>query len=98
MFLILEGEGALRFGNREYGIKQHDVIACPPGGQEVAHQIINTSDNDIKYLCVSTNEPVDVCEYPDSQKVMTMIGEQGNRCFRHISQLEHSVEYFCDEE
>ncbi len=66
MFLILEGEGTLRFGDREYSIKKNDIIACPPGGREVAHQIINTSDCDIKYLCLSTNEPFDICEYPDS--------------------------------
>jgi uncharacterized cupin superfamily protein len=38
MFLILEGEGELRFGDRRYPIRKHDVIACPPGGPEVAHR------------------------------------------------------------
>lgn len=38
MFLILEGEGELRFGNKRYPIREHDVIACPPGGPEVARQ------------------------------------------------------------
>ena len=42
MFLILEGEGELRFGDQRYPIRKHDVIACPTGGPEVAHQIINT--------------------------------------------------------
>ena len=42
MFLILEGEGELRFGEQRYPIRKHDVIACPTGGAEVAHQIINT--------------------------------------------------------
>src|SRR5688572_28216014 len=40
MFLILEGEGELRFGGQRYPIRKHDVIACPQGGPEVAHQII----------------------------------------------------------
>src|SRR5688572_29032435 len=40
MFLILEGEGELRFGDQRYRIRKHDVIACPQGGPEVAHQII----------------------------------------------------------
>jgi len=42
MFFILEGEGELRFGSERYPIRAHDVIACPTGGAEVAHQIINT--------------------------------------------------------
>src|ERR1700689_2714092 len=35
MFLVLEGEGELRFGGQRYPIRKHDVIACPPGGPEV---------------------------------------------------------------
>ncbi len=42
MFLILEGE--LRFGNERFAIRKHEVIACPPGGPEGAHQIINTGE------------------------------------------------------
>ena len=42
MFLIIEGEGELRFGDKRYPIRKHDVIACPTGGPDVAHQIINT--------------------------------------------------------
>jgi uncharacterized cupin superfamily protein len=42
MFLILEGHGELRFGDARYPIRKHDVIVCPTGGPEVAHQIINT--------------------------------------------------------
>jgi len=44
MFFILEGEGELRFGDRHYPLRPHDIIACPPGGPEVAHQIVNTGN------------------------------------------------------
>jgi uncharacterized cupin superfamily protein len=94
MFLILEGTGTLRFGEQEYPLKKHDIIACPPGGREVAHQIINTGKSDLKYLCLSTNEPYDICEYPDSNKVMSMVGEPGKRTFKHISKMEQEVDYF----
>ena len=94
MFLILEGTGTLRFGKKEYPLKKHDIIACPPGGQEVAHQIINTGNTEMKYLCLSTNEPYDICEYPDSKKVMSVVGEANKREFRHISKAELEVDYF----
>ena len=42
MFLILEGEGELRYGKERYKIRKHDVIACPTGDSATAHQIINT--------------------------------------------------------
>ena len=69
MFLILEGEGTLRYGTKTYKIKKNDIIACPAGGKEEAHQILNTSDHDLQYLCLSTNLPCDICEYPDSNKM-----------------------------
>lgn len=94
MFLILEGTGTLRFGEKEYPLKPHDIIACPPGGREVAHQIVNTSDADIRYLCLSTNEPYDICEYPDSDKILATVGKMGDNKFRHISKIEDAVDYY----
>lgn len=94
MFLILEGTGTLRFGNQEYSLKPHDIIACPPGGPEVAHQIVNTSDADIKYLCLSTKEPYDICEYPDSNKVLTYVGGPEDRSLRHVFKKEDAVDYY----
>jgi len=98
MFLILEGEGLLRFGGEEYAIKTHDIIACPAGGREFAHQIVNTSDKDIRYLCLSTVDDVDVCEYPDSDKVMSMVGSPQKRDLVHMSRSKDAVDYFYGEE
>jgi uncharacterized cupin superfamily protein len=97
MFLILEGSGTLRYGETEYAIKRNDIIACPSGGPEVAHQIINTSNAELKYLCLSTNEPADICEYPDSNKLMSWVGGAGKQEFKHISRLEDEVDYYLDE-
>ena len=94
MFLVLSGFGTLRFGKEEYEITRHDIISCPPGGPELAHQIINTGDEPLKVLCVSTNEHADICEYPDSNKALSMVGKQGDRSFRHISRLGDEVDYF----
>src|SRR4051794_32934698 len=48
MFFILEGAGEVRIGEATYPIKSGDVIACPPGGKETAHQIINTGSVDLR--------------------------------------------------
>ncbi|MGI2258323.1 cupin domain-containing protein [Shewanella sp. GXUN23E] len=98
MFLMLEGEGTLRFGDQTYPLRPLDIIACPPGGAEVAHQIINSGSEDLIYLCLSTNEPIDICGYPDSGKVLAMTGEQGNRTFRHMSRIRDEVDYYEGEE
>ena len=80
MFLILEGEGELRFGDQRYPIRKHDVIACPTGGPEVAHQIINTGTTPMRYLALSNLVDIEVCEYPDSQKVCRSARRACTRC------------------
>ncbi len=71
MFFILEGSGEIRMGDERYPIRQGDVINCPAGGPETAHQIINTMDKgDLKYLAVSTTLSPEVCQYPDSGKTL----------------------------
>ena len=70
MFLILDGSGVVRIGAAEYPIRKGDVIACPPGDKDTAHQIINTGDVELRYLSVSTEIPHEIVEYPDSGKVM----------------------------
>jgi uncharacterized cupin superfamily protein len=77
MFFILEGEGELRFGDKRYALRKHDVIACPTGGPDVAHQIINTGDATMRYLSLSTLVDIEACEYPDSQKVPIITGRPG---------------------
>ena len=94
MFFILEGEGELRFGEQRYAIRKHDVIACPTGGPEVAHQIVNTGSTDMRYLSLSNNEPLEVCEYPDSNKVAVFASEPGTPRLRKLFLSETEVEYY----
>jgi uncharacterized cupin superfamily protein len=74
LFYILEGEGTLRYGGAEHPVRPGDVIACPAGGLETAHQLINTGDADLRYLALSTTIQPEVCEYPDSGKFTVMVG------------------------
>jgi len=93
MFFILEGEGLLRFGDKEYPLRPFDVVACPPGGREVAHQIVNTGERDLKYLALSTKERTEVCEYPDSDKIGVTVGEWGNLDLRAMFKAQTTVDY-----
>jgi len=94
MFLILEGEGELRFGDQRYPLRKHDVIACPPGGPDVAHQIINTGTTTLRYLSLSSLVEVDTCEYPDSGKILVVAGERGARSIRKMFRAENTVDYY----
>jgi len=94
MFLILEGEGELRFGNERYPLRKHDVIACPTGGPEVAHQIINTGTTEMRYLALSSLHEREVCEYPDSNKVGVFASQPGSPPLRKMFHAEGSVDYY----
>ena len=94
MFFILEGEGELRFGAERHPIRQHDVIACPTGGPEVAHQIVNTGTRTMRYLALSTLAEVEACEYPDSGKVLVVAGKRGDRALRKMFRAENVVDYY----
>jgi uncharacterized cupin superfamily protein len=94
MFLILEGEGVLRFGSQTYPIRKHDVIACPVGGAEVAHQIINTGNTTLRYLALSNVQDVEVCEYPDSNKIGVFVDTPGTEGLRGLHRSASAVDYY----
>ncbi|MEZ0372718.1 MAG: cupin domain-containing protein, partial [Candidatus Sericytochromatia bacterium] len=71
MFYVLEGEGTVRLNGEELPIRAGDFISVPPG-PESAHQIINSSETELKYIAVSTREQPEVVQYPDSGKTAFM--------------------------
>jgi uncharacterized cupin superfamily protein len=92
MFFIVKGSGTLRYGDETRKIRAGDIICCPTGGPETAHQIVNDSDAELAYLSISTMMPAEICEYPDSKKVGVFA-----KGFRHMTRREHDVEYWTDE-
>jgi uncharacterized cupin superfamily protein len=92
MFFIVRGEGTLRYGDETRRIRAGDVICCPVGGPETAHQIVNDSDADLAYLSISTRMPAEVCEYPDSKKVGAYGGDM-----RHLTRADQTLDYWLDE-
>lgn len=65
---VLEGSGTLWIGDEEVTLSAGDY-ATLPAGEARAHQISNTSDAPLRYLCFSTMNEPDVMVYPDSNKV-----------------------------
>ena len=93
MFFVLEGEGILRFGDQEFPLRKFDFIPCPPGGREVAHQMINTGKADLKYLAMSTMVEEEICEYPDSDKVGIFLEKEGSMDYRKLFKASQDVPY-----
>jgi len=78
MFVILEGSGTLRYDGERYPIKSGDVISTKTG-KGTAHQIINSSDAELRYLAISTMFDPEVAEYPDSNKRAMLAGAPNGR-------------------
>ena len=98
MFVILSGSGEVRIGEAVHPIAAGDVVGCPAGGAETAHQIVNTGTEPLRYLSVSTMLDPEVVEYPDSGKWAALsIGEgrdfQTALC-RHIFRREQGLDYW----
>ncbi|MGE4372459.1 MAG: cupin domain-containing protein [Xanthobacter sp.] len=74
MFVILGGCGRLRFGAEEYHVAAGDVVMCPAGGAETAHQLCAGGEEPLRYLAISSMHEPDVLEYPDSGKVAVFAG------------------------
>ena len=97
LFVILEGEGTYRFGDQRLSFKAGDVLGAPAGGRETAHQIINTGSGTLRYLGVSTNSPSEVCEYPDSDKILVSsrpAGAEAGKVRHMVRTVEHNLDYW----
>jgi uncharacterized cupin superfamily protein len=93
MVYLVEGEGLLRIGRDEVKVSSGAFIALPPGPDH-PHQLINTSDRALKYLCVSTMEHPEIAEYPDSKKIGAYVGGAGDGGFRALYRKEENVPYY----
>ena len=78
MFYVISGTGTLRHADQEYPIRAGDFIASPADPDQ-PHQIINTSDADLTYIALSTQDTTDVFLYPDSDKYGAWHGNPNDR-------------------
>jgi uncharacterized cupin superfamily protein len=98
LFVVVSGTGTLRYDGSQRPLRAGDFVICPPGRQS-AHQISNDSTAPLVYWAISTVEPIEVCEYPDSGKTLVMLQDAGDgqrvvRVFRD----EDSVDYWHGED
>lgn len=95
---VLGGSGMLKIGGEEIEVSQGDYVALPTG-ETGAHQILNTSNEILRYLCFSTMVEPDVMVYPDSGKVGIFAGAapggpKSKRTFSKFLRSNAAVGYF----
>ena len=94
LFYVLEGTGRLRYGGEERRVRPGDVVGCATG-PEGAHQFVNDGDAPLVYLAISTVEPWEVCEYPDSDKLLArVVAPDGHRVVNTLFPRTAAVDYY----
>jgi uncharacterized cupin superfamily protein len=93
MFIVLEGSGTLRVAGEMLPLVAGD-IAFIPAGPDYPHQIINTSDAPLKYLSISTQSELEVCEYPDSGKHGVWVGSGDKLHFKLMNRRGEDLDYW----
>jgi uncharacterized cupin superfamily protein len=94
LFFVIEGNGQYRFGQERYSIRKGDTLGAPAGGQETAHQIINTGSTTLVYLGISTSAKTEIVEYPDSGKFLAKTRRDDAGRFRFMGRETGNLDYW----
>jgi uncharacterized cupin superfamily protein len=97
MFIVLEGTGTLRVSGEMLPLRPGDIVFIPPG-PEYPHQLLNTSDKELKYLSISTREIPEFVEYPDSGKYLAMAKTEDGKRFDVVQRVQNNIDYWDGEE
>jgi len=70
---VLSGRGTLRTPDGERPVEAGTYVSLPTG-EENARQVINSSDEPLRYLCLSTTITPEIAYLPDSRKYFLSAG------------------------
>lgn len=90
IFFVLKGKVTLRTPDGFQELEEGDFVFFEKGPTG-AHQVYNHTDVDCTYLDIKAQKDLDVCEYPDSDKINIMNDEI------KISVKGKEVDYFLNE-
>ncbi|MDH3689826.1 MAG: cupin domain-containing protein [Gammaproteobacteria bacterium] len=97
LFIVIEGQGTLRYDDKEYEIRQGEIFFAGTG-PGTAHQIVNTSDAKLRYLALSSMADPEVCYYPDSKKYGAYCWRDDGKGVRFLAHDDSGVDYFDGEQ
>ena len=92
LLVITQGAPSLRtpVGWRE--LEEGEVVSFPRG-EEGGHQLVNRTDDTVRFLAFSTQPGPDIVMYPDSGKVGTFERRPEGGGFYELFRIEDAVDY-----
>jgi len=97
LLIVLEGRPSLRTPAGWRDLDEGEVVALGRGEQS-AHQLVNRSDETVRFLAFSSTGEPDVVMYPDSGKVGVRERLPDDSGLRASFRMEHAVDYYEGEE
>jgi uncharacterized cupin superfamily protein len=97
LLIVLTGRPTLRAPDGRRSLDEGDVVAFPLG-EEGAHQLVNDTDETVRFIAVSSHGRPDVVVYPDAGKIG--VGERLPRGggLRRFFRADDAVGYWEGEE
>ena len=92
VFYVIFGTGILETLDAKHTITAGDIVVCP-AGKDGAHKITNSSQTNLIYLDVDTNNTPDIAYYPHSDKV----GIRAAGGVRDNYSLKSKIDYYDNE-
>lgn len=94
MVVVLEGAPLLRAATGERRLERGEVVAFLRGEQG-AHQLINDTDQEVRFLAFSEQGDPDVVIYPDSEKLGAFERRpEGGGLYNKLFRLRDEVDYW----
>ena len=84
----------MRIGADTYPLRQGDFVACPTGGPEAAQQIVNTGQDELRYLAASTQRAPEIRECSDAEVTVERISvlRRHRRCRRLLGKVSECAD------
>mgnify|MGYP001367781784 CR=1 FL=1 len=91
LLIVLDGTPTLRTPAGTRVLQTGEVVAFPVG-EHGAHQVLNDTDADVRFLAISTSGEPEIVVYPDEGKVGA--NDRGDGAINHYFRLEDAVDYY----
>ncbi len=93
MLVVLEGTPTLRTPEGTRVLDRGEVVSFAANA-EGAHQLLNDTGTEARFLSISTVDATDICVYPDTNKISAGERRVGGGGVRHIFRIEDAVGYY----
>ena len=92
LLVVVQGAPSLRTPDGWHELEQGDVVAFPRG-EEGGHQLVNRTEEAVRFLAFSTQPGPDIVMYPDSGKLGAFERRPEGGGLYELFRLEDSVDY-----